>query len=73
MRSAGYPEADLHAKYHASLLTELKAYCVKVQQGQNTNPAGLISFLWNWPVLHIDSADRQLVVWMKSRETGNGA
>jgi hemerythrin len=73
MRSTGYPESDLHAKYHASLLTELKAYCVKVQQGQHTNPAGLISFLWNWLVLHIDSADRQLVVWMKARETGNGA
>lgn len=70
MRSAGYPDADRHAKYHASLLTELKEYCVKVQQGENTNPAGMISFLWDWLVLHIDSADRQLAVWLKSREPG---
>ena len=73
MRTAGYPENELHAKFHTSLLAELNAYCAKVQQGQNTNPAGLISFLWNWLVLHIDSADRQLVAWVKSRESGIGA
>lgn len=72
MRSAGYPETDVHAKYHASLLTELETYCVRVHGGQNTNPAGLIGFLWNWLVLHIDSADRQLVVWLKSRDSAGG-
>ena len=73
MRSAAYPGADVHAKYHASLLTELTTYCKKVQRGQHTNPVGLISFLWNWLVLHIDSADRELVLWLRARESGGGA
>ena len=38
MRSTAYPEADQHAKYHASLLTELRTYSFRTQQGQNTNP-----------------------------------
>ena len=68
MRSTGYPGADEHAKYHASLLAELRTYCFKVQRGGHTNPVGLISFLWHWIVLHISSEDRDLVVWLKSRE-----
>lgn len=64
MRSTGYPEAEWHAKYHASLLDELRAFCHKVQRGQIANALGLISFLWNWLHLHIDSVDRELVVWL---------
>lgn len=73
MRSAGYAETEVHAKYHASLLAELGIYCARVQRGENTNPVGLISFLWNWLILHIDSADRQLVVWLKSRDSDTAA
>jgi len=72
MRSAGYPEADRHAKYHASLLKELVTYCFKVQRGENTNPAGLMAFLGDWLVLHIDSADRELAAWLKSRDPDDG-
>ena len=68
MRSAGYPDAEWHAKFHASLLAELSAYCRKVQQGEIINAVGLISFLWNWLNLHIDSVDRELVVWLKSHD-----
>lgn len=62
----------MHAKYHASLLTELTTYCQKVQHGGHSNPVGLISFLWNWLVLHIDSADRELVLWLRAKESGGG-
>ena len=68
MRSVGYPEAERHAKYHASLLTELIMHCNKVNWGENTNPVDLTSFLWNWLILHIDLADREVVVWLKSQE-----
>ena len=68
MRETGYPDEAQHANHHASLLTELRTYCSKVRYGQHTNPVGLVSFLWNWLVLHIDGADRQLTVWIKSRE-----
>ena len=68
MRCAGYPDAERHAKYHASLLTELRTYCAKTLWGESTYPGGLISFLWNWLVLHIDSADRELAVWLRSRD-----
>lgn len=66
MRAAGYPEEQWHAKYHASLLAELTVYCRKVQRGEIANAVGLISFLWNWLHLHIDSVDRELVVWLSS-------
>lgn len=66
MHAAGYPEEQWHAKYHASLLVELTAYCRKVQRGEIANAVGLISFLWNWLHLHIDSVDRELVVWLSS-------
>jgi hemerythrin len=68
MRSAGYPEAERHAKYHVSLLTELKTYCARVERGMHTNPDSLIEYLWNWLLVHIDTADRDLAVWLKSRE-----
>ena len=73
MRAAGYPEAAIHSNHHASLQKELKTFCARIQHGRNTNPAGLISFLWNWLVLHIDSADRNLVVWLRSHESKGGA
>jgi len=68
MRSADYPGMDQHVKHHASLLKELRTYFFRVQRGDHSNPVGLISFLWNWIVLHIDSADRELVVWLTSRD-----
>jgi hemerythrin-like metal-binding protein len=72
MRSAGYPEAERHAEYHASLLEEFRTYRDKVQRGQKTNPVGLMSFLWSWLNLHIDSADRELVLWLKSHDRNGG-
>ena len=68
MRSAGYPEAEQHARDHASLLTELLVHCNKVHWGQNTDSVSLTNFLWNWLILHIDIADRELVVWLKTHE-----
>lgn len=67
MRSTGYPEAERHAKSHASLLNELRAYCGRLQQGRNTVPVGLSDFLWF--TQHIEEADRELVAWLKSRES----
>ena len=66
MRAAAYPGTEEHAKYHASLLTELESYCAKVASGANTNAVGLIAFLWNWLALHIQNADRKLVEWLAS-------
>ena len=68
MHSAGYPGAGRHANDHTSLLTELRTYFYRVQRGINTNPVGIISFLWDWLVLHIHSSDRELAAWLKSRE-----
>ena len=73
MRSADFPQADQHAKHHASLITELRTYFSRLQRGEHSNPVGLISFLWNWIALHIDSADRELVGWLKSREHDTGS
>lgn len=73
MRSAAYPGAARHAKYHVSLLAELKAYCGRLNRGTSTNPAGLIEFLRSWLLLHIDSEDRELLVWIKSQQSTGGA
>jgi hemerythrin len=69
MRSAGYPEAERHAKYHVALLSELKTFCARTDRGMDTNPAGLIDFLWAWLLLHIDTSDREMAAWLKSRES----
>lgn len=68
MRSTSYPKAEQHARDHALLLTELIVECENVHWGRNINPEGLTSFLWNWLILHIDIADRELVAWLKSHE-----
>jgi len=68
MRRVAYPAADQHAKYHASLLTELSVYRLKLNLGQKTNPAGFIEFLWEWLALHIRSGDRDLIAWLKSQQ-----
>jgi len=73
MREAGYLDLAMHANQHASLLTELRIYCSRVRHGQNTNPVGLVAFLWNWLVLHLDAADRQLVAWLQAREAAGKA
>lgn len=69
MRSAGYPEAERHAKYHASLLTDLKTFHFKVVRAQNANPVGLMNYLGRWLNLHIDAADRELVVWLRTHDS----
>ena len=68
MRSVNYPELERHSKYHASLLAELRMFYYRVQQGENTDPVGLMSFLWSWLNLHIDSVDRELVDWLRAHE-----
>ena len=68
MRSSGYPETERHAKYHVALLTELQTYCARLGRGVNTDRASLVDFLRNWLLLHIDTADRELAVWLKKRE-----
>lgn len=66
MRASAYPEAESHANFHASLLSELETYCARVRARSNTNPAGLVAYLWNWLIVHIHSADRQLGEWLAS-------
>jgi hemerythrin len=70
MRATNYAEADAHAGHHALLLAELEEYCRKLQQDDNANLTviGLVAFLWHWLIMHIDSADRELVRWLKSHE-----
>ena len=65
MRSVGYPELEQHAKYHASLLVELRTFYRKTQQGQRTDPAPLIRLLWDWLIRHIDLADRDFVALLR--------
>jgi hemerythrin len=67
MRSTDYPGAAWHAKYHASLLTELRTFFRKVQGGEIANAVGLVKFVWNWLHQHIDTVDRELVVWLSDR------
>ena len=68
MRGADYPNAEAHAKIHTLLLAELEEYCRKVQQESNANltVTGLVAFLWHWLIVHIDSADREVVAWLQS-------
>jgi hemerythrin-like metal-binding protein len=66
MRSAGYPGLDQHAKFHASLLADLRVHCDKVQWDPKTNPADLTKYLSDWLTLHIDLEERDLVAWLKS-------
>ena len=72
MRSTGYPNAEWHAKFHGSLLAELRTYSGKVQRGELTNAVGLVNFLWHWLDHHINSSDRALVVWLRSDEPDVG-
>jgi hemerythrin len=67
MRASAYPDAESHARFHDSLLRELETYCARVHMRSNTNPAGLVAYLWNWLVTHIRSVDRQLGEWLLSR------
>jgi hemerythrin len=70
MRSMDYPGTDKHASVHTLLLEDLRKHCFRVQSGLHTDSIGLTSFLWQWIVLHIDSEDRDLVIWLKSHEAG---
>jgi hemerythrin len=72
MRSAGYPEAARHAEHHASLLEEFRRYCYNMQRSQNANPISLMSFLWSWINVHVDSEDRELVVWLRFHGPDSG-
>lgn len=79
MRASKYAPADTHAHYHALLLGELEEYFRKVQKdGDREGNArltvtGLVAFLWRWLILHIDSADRELVRWLAAHEPGGSA
>lgn len=64
MQSTGYPGIVWHAKFHASLLTELRTFSRKVQQGGIPDADALIKFFRIWVHEHIDTADRELVDWL---------
>ena len=72
MLASSYPDADAHAGAHRSLLAELDDYYSKVQRDRHANltVTGLVAFLWHWLIVHINSADRELVVWLR-RTTAN--
>jgi hemerythrin len=75
MRASNYAPAATHAHYHALLLGELEEYFRKVQKDGDRDGntrltvTGLVAFLWRWLILHIDSADRELVRWLKEQPT----
>ena len=73
MRSTSYPYpvAERHAKHHAGLLKELRMYS-KGQPGQNTIRRGVMSFFSTWFNIHVDSEDRELVVWLRSHKPDGG-
>ncbi len=66
MRQANYPNTEVHSEFHTLLLAELEQYWLKIQQEGNANltVTGLVAFLWHWLILHIDSADREVVKWL---------
>ena len=66
MRVAEYPGLDQHAKFHASLLVDLRAHCEKVEWDPKLNPADLTHYLTDWLKLHIDVEERDLVVWLNA-------
>jgi len=72
MRAANYAPVDTHAHYHARLLGDLEEYFRKVQDGSDSEArltvTGLVAFLWRWLILHIDSADRELVRWLQTHQ-----
>jgi hemerythrin len=70
MRASAYAGADTHAHYHALLLAELEDYFRRMQAEGNTNltVTGLVAYLWRWLILHIDSADRELVRWLQTHQ-----
>ncbi|HEY0834070.1 MAG TPA: bacteriohemerythrin [Azospirillum sp.] len=72
MRDAGYPHLDDHRAQHARAADELHA----VTSGLH-DEAELIayvgSFLPNWLLLHINTADRKFADWLNARETGAAA
>ena len=72
MRSTSYPDVAEHANCHNTLLAQLRTYCFRVQRGMHTDAVALNSFLWHWIVPHIDSEDRDLVTWLKSRVPDDG-
>jgi hemerythrin len=67
MVASNYPEASTHARVHQSLLAELNDYYSKVRRDRNANltVTGLVAFLWHWLIVHINSADRELVSWLR--------
>ncbi len=69
MRSSAYPAAERHAKYHASLLTEIRSYCRRVERSVHTDPEKLAGFVWDWIRLHINAEDRDLVMWLEAHES----
>ena len=71
MRDSRYPHLKRHAKYHAALITELKIYCARLDRGVSADPASFVEFLWNWLLVHIDTADRELVKWLKADRRSN--
>jgi hemerythrin len=68
MRSSGYPGTAWHAKYHASLLLELRTFFRRVHGGQIYNAVVLVKYLRDWLHQHIDTVDRELVVWLSDRK-----
>lgn len=68
MRSEGYPEAERHAQEHGALLKRIAEHSYMFELGQR-NIAQISKFLRVWIGQHVDATDRELVVWLASRES----
>lgn len=67
MWSEGYPWSEAHAQEHGALLKRIGEHSYMFEVGQR-NVAQISEFLRVWISRHIDETDRELVVWLASRE-----
>lgn len=66
MRETGYPHLDDHRAQHTRAAAELHAV-TSGTRGEEELIAYIGSFLPNWLLLHINTADRKFAVWLKEQ------
>jgi len=58
MRQTGYPALEAHRELHGKLLAEVEKYKRDLNEGHKPNAVGVLAFLREWLVQHIQKADK---------------
>ena len=70
MRRLDFPELKTHAAQHTELLNQMGQILADYEVGKTELSDDILNFLRDWIVIHLQTQDRELGLWIQSNGAG---